>query len=158
MWMLKSPVFARVWQRFRRTRLRLPSWSIPGEPQSAAGSADRTGTGVAGSAAGLRRRHNRPVGRRAAPGCTASRRRRDAPDNGVTGASVGRGALTRADGIAFRSAGSKPNHRSARSGQWCLGTSRRAHRTGSGGSGGHAAPWVSSLPFAAGNPLACRFA
>jgi hypothetical protein len=108
MLMRKPPVFARVWQRVRRcARPRLPSRSIAGEPLPAAGSADRTGTGVAGSPAGLRRRSRRPAGRRSAPGCTAARRRPDAPDTGVAGGTVGRGAVTRADGIAFHCASSQ---------------------------------------------------
>src|ERR1035441_2013498 len=51
MWMLKSPVFARVSQRFWRcARPRLSSWRIPGEPYIAARSADRTRTSVVSGA------------------------------------------------------------------------------------------------------------
>jgi hypothetical protein len=115
--MRKSSVFAGVFQRcWHCADPRMPSWSIPGEPNTVVRSADRTGTGVGGSAAWRRRRYRPPAGRRTARGCTASRRRPEAPDIAVAGRSAGRGAMTRADGLAFLSASTKPSLRSVRCG------------------------------------------
>ena len=88
--MRESPVFAGVLPRSRRwARPLRPSRRIPGAPKTAARLTDRTGRGVAGSAAGRRRRYRPPAGPSGSPWLyrfeAAARRARHWSCRGVRG-------------------------------------------------------------------------